>query len=264
MPDNEIKGAVDKLAVPIYEDALKPFAKEISNGLVSIARMANSGIYLLEDCVVTTNRVLRMVAENLALLPVDEISFERPRVALHALNEAKFAINEEEIQKLFANLISASLIKNKINMAHPAYVEIIKQLTPDEALILQFMFQKEKHQSGHAPTINVIETGWSGVMEVQSTTPDINLICEDARCMIPDNSVAYFSNLKRIGLLSASTTGASFSKEEHERIFTSDKVKKMLAINPSLKESSYTCGQFSFTEFGHGFVTSCIDGENCI
>ncbi|GLQ33309.1 Abi-alpha family protein [Litoribrevibacter albus] len=99
----------EKLAVPIYEDALKPFTKEISKGLTSIARMANAGIFLVEDGVHALTNVLRMTAHNLACLPPEQITFERPRVALQALNEAKFAINEEEIQHLFSNLISSSL-----------------------------------------------------------------------------------------------------------------------------------------------------------
>lgn len=101
MIDESAKAIVEKLAVPVYEDALSPFAKELSKGLVSIARMVNSGVFLVEDSVHAVTSVLRMTAENLALLPPKQISFDRPRVALQALNEAKFAINEDEIQRLF-------------------------------------------------------------------------------------------------------------------------------------------------------------------
>lgn len=126
MIDESAKTIAEKLAVPVYEDALSPFAKELSKGLVSIARMVNSGIFLVEDSVHAVTSVLRMTAENLALLPPKQISFDRPRVALQALNEAKFAINEDEIQRLFSNLISASLDKKTSGIAHPAYIEIIK------------------------------------------------------------------------------------------------------------------------------------------
>lgn len=134
MTNENLKTIAEKLAIPIYEDALSPFAKELSRGLVSIARMVNSGIFLVEDSVQAVTNVLRMTAENLALLPRDQILFDRPRVALQALNEARFAINEEEIQRLFSNLISESLDKVNCRNAHPAYIEIIKQLQLSTAI----------------------------------------------------------------------------------------------------------------------------------
>ena len=249
---------VEKLAVPVYEDALSPFAKELSKGLVSIARMVNSGVFLVEDSIHAVTSVLRMTAENLALLPPKQISFDRPRVALQALNEARFAINEDEIQRLFSNLISASLDNKTSGIVHPAYIEIIKQLQPDEARILRFMFNKEKHRKGHAPTIDVVQQDSEGSdITITSTIMEVNLICEDAGCDAPENSFMYFFNLKRLGLL-ASTSGTSFSKEEHERIFLSDKVKGICSMNSNLDKVSYKSGQYSFTSFGQGFVDLCV------
>lgn len=264
MPDDEIKAIAEKLAVPIYEDALRPFAKEISKGLVSIARIANSGVYFVEDCVLAMTNVLRMTAENLAVLPPERISFEKPRVALQALNESRYAINEEEIQRLFSNLISSSLDVDRASSTHPAYVEVIKQLQPDEAVILKFMFNQEKHRKGHAPIIDITRTDELGDRcSVTEIISDVNLICEDAGCVSPESSILYLSNLKRIGLLTSSS-GTSFSKEEHEKIFTSDKVKKLFEINSHLQNVTYKSGQFSFTGFGGGFVNTCICDENYI
>lgn len=258
MVDESAKAIVEKLAVPVYEDALSPFAKELSKGLVSIARMVNSGVFLVEDSVNAVTSVLRMTAENLALLPPKQISFDRPRVALQALNEAKFAINEDEIQRLFSNLISASLDKETSKLAHPAYIEIIKQLQPDEAKILRFMFNKENHRKGHAPTIDIFQQDLEDSnLTITSTRLEVNLICEDAGCDNPENSVMYFSNLKRLGLL-APTSGTSFPKEEHERIFSSEKVKEICSVNSHLNRVSYKSGQYSFTGFGRGFVDSCV------
>lgn len=258
MSDDALNKIIEKLAVPVYEDALKPFSKEISKGLVSIARMVNCGIYLVEDCVFATAEVLRMTGENLALLPPERISFEKPRVALQALNEARFAINEEEIQRLFSNLITSSIDIESTSSAHPAYIEVIKQLQPDEAIILKFMFAMENHMQGHAPTIDITRAdGDKGSFSISETIHDVNLVCEDAGCSFPEKSNLYFSNLKRIGLL-ASSPGTSFSKREHERIYSSIKVKELLKINPHLKNVTFKSGQFSFTVFGSGFASACL------
>ncbi len=263
MPEESFTTITEKLAVPIYEDALSPFAKEVSKGLVSIASMVNSGVFLVEDSVIALTNVLRMTAENLAILPPDRISFERPRIALQALNEAKYLINEHEIQSLFSNLITSSLDIDNSNTAHPAYIEVIKQLQSDEALVLKYMFDKEKHRKGHGPTIDVICSNTdSHGNGMTSTTSEINLICEDAGCKSPSNSVLYFSNLKRTGLLDHSSSGTSFPPEEHERIFLSEKTKLITERNPHLDKSSFKSGQYNFTGFGHGFVESCISNSS--
>ncbi|HIE6453675.1 TPA: DUF4393 domain-containing protein [Serratia marcescens] len=158
----------------------------------------------------------------------------------------------------FSNLISASLDKKTSRIAHPAYIEIIKQLQPDEAKILRFMFNKENHRKGHAPTIDIVQQdSEDSNLTITSTTPEVNLICEDAGCDNPENSVMYFFNLKRLGLLTP-TSGTSFPKEEHERIFSSEKVKEICSVNSHLDRVSYKSGQYSFTGFGRGFVDSCV------
>lgn len=263
MSEDKLYGIAEKLAIPIYEEVLSPFAKELSKGLVSIARMVNSSVFLVEDSVHAVTNVLRMTAENLALLPPDRVSFERPRIALQALNEARFTINEEDIQRLFANLITTSLDSNESALAHPAYIETIKQLQPDEARILRLMFNKEKHRKGHAPTIDVIQKNSQDIgLGITSTTAEVNLICEDAACEHQGNSALYFSNLKRIGILSHSS-GTSFARNEHERIFEHEKVNQICLVNPSLDKVSFSEGQYNFTGFGWGFVRSCI-GVNSI
>jgi hypothetical protein len=75
MNDDIKKELLNKLAVPVYEDVLKPFGTEISNGLTSVARSINTGLYLMEDCVQATTNVIRMTGEMLALLPPKEIDF---------------------------------------------------------------------------------------------------------------------------------------------------------------------------------------------
>ena len=53
-----------------------------------------------------------------------------------AIEAAKFYYEEGYYRQLFANLIAASCDKTKINDVHPAYVNIIKELSPLDAKFL--------------------------------------------------------------------------------------------------------------------------------
>jgi len=49
-------------------------------------------------------------------------------------------MDNEEIRNMYANLLASSMSEKVKNDVHPAFVEIIKQLSPDEARILKFLF----------------------------------------------------------------------------------------------------------------------------
>ncbi|EOW9236039.1 TPA: DUF4393 domain-containing protein [Vibrio cholerae] len=260
MNEESERELVNKLAVPVYEDVLKPFGQEISKGLVSVARSVNSGVFLMEECVQATVNVLRLTGEKLALLPPKEISFSNPRVALQALDQAKFSVNEVHIQELFANLIASSLTEESKGVTHPAYIEIIKQLQGDEALILQFMERQEAHMKGHAPTIDlIIEDDRHAGLPTKSIITEFNLIAEDAGCMYPENSVRYFENLKRIGLINHVSGSTSFPQNLHQRIFESSKAREVYE-NGTYKgqKASWKFGNYSVTTFGRAFSNAVI------
>lgn len=54
-----------------------------------------------------------------------------------ALEASKYYIEEEELRKMFAKLIASSMDKTKAPQVHPSFVEIIKQLSSKEALLLK-------------------------------------------------------------------------------------------------------------------------------
>ncbi|ABE56556.1 conserved hypothetical protein [Shewanella denitrificans OS217] len=253
------KGLVNNLAVPVYEDVLRPFGKEISKGLASVARSVNTGLYLMEDCVNATVSVIRMTGEKLALLPPEEITFSNPRVALQALDQAKFLVNEIQIQELFSQLIASSLNENKKSFIHPAFIEIIKQLQSDEALILKYMARQDSHRSGSGPTIDISIKSGDENFSSESIIPEFNLIAEDAGCIYPEKCSSYFENLKRIGLI-AHHSGTPYSQDQHLRIFESEKAKAVYESEkyPVGSAATWKFGCYYFTGFGREFAQACI------
>lgn len=256
--NKSISEITKEVAKPFYNDAVSPAAKEFGKGLTSIARILNAGVYLAEDCATTLVHVLRKSGEQLCLLPPERICLDKPRVSASAIEQSRFAINENEIQELFANLIASSMDKNRVKYAHPAYIEIIRQLESDEAKIIKYM----DSLGGKAPTIELIketDRDKHGMISITETFSDINLIAEDAACEYPENEITYFENLKRLGLI-ASSSGTSFVQgNEHERIFNSEKTEKHKQLNPHIKNARFNSTMFVLTTFGQGFVQACLN-----
>ena len=259
MNEETQKELVKQLARPVYEDALKPFSKEIAHGLVSVARSINAGMFLMEDCVVATTNVLRMTAEKLALLPPSELSFTNSRVALQALDQSKFAVNQTEIQELFANLIATSLTLETSELAHPAFIEIIKQLQSDEALIIKYISQEKTYFGTKVPVMDIhTEFSFENAI-IKSTSPSINLVAEDAGCKNPEQSDMYFVNLIRLGLVTKGNN-QRFPDIEYERILQSQKVKDICKASEDMEFVSVSGDKKSYhlTQFGYQFANAAI------
>ena len=159
---------------------------------------------------------------------------------------------------MFANLIASSLTEQKKGTTHPAYIEIIKQLQSDEALILKFMVQQESHRKGHAPTIDIIVESAGTVFSFKKITSEFNLIAEDAGCLYPENFWGYFANLKRIGLIEHSS-GTCFSQDQHKRIFDSPKAKEVYESEQAQgHKATWKFGTYNFTRFGNEFAKVVI------
>jgi abortive infection alpha-like protein len=80
--------------------------------------------------------------------------------------------------------------------AHPAYIRILDDLSPDEARILRLLYE-----GGAQPSVDVR----SGLLPIQSTSElvasGLNMIGSEAGARHVDDVPAYLNNLNRLGLI---------------------------------------------------------------
>ena len=76
------------------------------------------------------------VAEKLQNVPEENIITPPPHVAGPALESLRYTGAIDELKELYANLIASSMDSSTTNEAHPSFVEIIKQLSSEEAKLL--------------------------------------------------------------------------------------------------------------------------------
>ena len=82
------------------------------------------------------------VAEKLKDVPPENIATPKPNITGPALESLKYTGHEEMLRDMYANLLAASMDTRTASRAHPAVVEIIRQLTPDEARFLRLLAQE--------------------------------------------------------------------------------------------------------------------------
>jgi hypothetical protein len=135
------------LVKPVYEDVLQPTAREIGSVLVRSVRVALVPLRgLLWGWEQIEEQFIPRLIEKLKGIPEGRIVTPPLPVAGPALEAMRFTGSESALRELYANLLATAMDKDRIEQAHPAFVEIIKQLSPDEAKLLKVFPVQAQHQ----------------------------------------------------------------------------------------------------------------------
>ena len=202
MPDHRNPGnsieATRKLlqSVPVYQDMLQPAAKEVGRGLETVAQAVNVALAPLRAIVWGYDRieayVIAALAQKLKDVPENQIITPSLPVAGPTVEALRFAGFEPTLRELYANLLATSMARSTASKAHPAFVEIIRQLTPDEARIVHLFAS-----SRIFPLVTVIADtgeGWHPLLQ------HFGILGEEADCEHPDAVATYVGNLCRLGI----------------------------------------------------------------
>jgi hypothetical protein len=255
-----VKGIVE--AVPVYKDAIQPAAKEIGTALQTVAKTIHIVLAPVSALVWGYDQikdfVSTKVAEKLKDVPLQNIATPKPNVAGPVLESLKYTGYEETLRDMYANLLAASMDTRTANGAHPAFVEIIRQLTPDEARIIRLFVQ------GRALPLITIRWDYKEQTETQRGGKDVlvnfSLLGWEAGCDYPDLTPTYIDNICRLGLAEVpefqayTTPGVYDELEKHPIIQTT---KTAIEENEKLKVKIRR-KMLYVTEFGKQFCNVCV------
>jgi len=124
------------LAKEIYNDGLKPTVIEAGSALESVAKTARFLLAPIDILAAYQNRFQGWVKKISDKVPEDRMISPHPSLAGPILESLKWIEDNSLLEEMFIGLLSCAMDKDKVADAHPAFVNILKQLSPDEAFIL--------------------------------------------------------------------------------------------------------------------------------
>jgi hypothetical protein len=184
---NAVSGLVEK--VPVYQDAIQPLAKETGKALGTVGRAVNAALMPIRGLVWGIEQIEVFIqcklAEKLKNVSPEDIQTPDPAVAGPAIESLRFTGHKEDIAELYANLLATSMDKSTARSAHPGFVEIIRNLSGDEARILSFMAKVQV-----MPFVDICK---SKIDDSSSMTvcPYVSTIGHDAGCEHRDLTGTY-------------------------------------------------------------------------
>lgn len=159
MPEglDKLVGAIGdtlKTAPTLYEDALQPTVQEVGKFAARIPRAINAAFSGLDKWILNKEYAIdetkKLLAQKLENVDPKKIVEPEPYVAVPAIQAISYSMNSEELRSLYANLIANAMNSDTKDLVHPSFVEIIKQMSPNDALIL-----KEIAYSKFFPLVNL-------------------------------------------------------------------------------------------------------------
>ena len=243
-----------------YKDIVSPSAKPVGIMLSLLPRTIRLGLSKWEKWVINGEESLRLTAQALKE-KVDKIPEEKqcepePYIAVPAIQQISYCYDSEELRELYANLLASSMNTEKKTTVHPSFVDIIKQLTPDEAKILSRM---PRTSVQNLPLIDVaikVKDGGEHACARNIISPTFYDLCEH-----PESMSGYIENLKRLQLIDIPSHQSLTDVTLYNVILESEMVKtlKRTTVLPESMEWKINKKTFNVTDFGVDFIQCCVD-----
>jgi hypothetical protein len=134
------------------------------------------------------------VSEKLKNVPEENIVTPPPSIAGPAVEALRFSGDDPNLRELYANLLAGSMDITTQHLIHPGYVEILKNLCSDEAILLQAFTEKSIY-----PLIDILQhfPESNGQFIVYSNFSHFSKLYEFKN---PDLIASYLDNICRLGL----------------------------------------------------------------
>lgn len=241
-----------------YDDFAHPTAKSIGNTISFLPRTIGIWLSKWEKWIINGEESIRLTAEAVREkakeIPEDKLTEPEPYVAVPAIQQLSYCYNSEALRELYANLLVASMNSDTKYLVHPSFVDIIKQITPDEAKLLKVL---PRDAVAYQPLMDVQvslgpEKGHVAILRNFSNIA--RGVCE-----CPEHINSYLENLDRLEIISILnnihvTDDKSYDairEDPHFKCYLSAQVEEGMTVNENRKS-------FHVTNFGLSFLNTCV------
>ena len=216
-------------AVPVYHDLLQPTAKELGKNLHTVSKVVTAALAPVRGLVWGFERIETYLGESLSrkLANTRPENIEPPpvKVAGPVFEAMRFCTEDEELREMFSNLLANSMDKASKSRAHPAFVEVLKNISSDEAKILNHI--ADSRPSKLLRVFPVIDQMASYPSRKANTVinPLTSVIAIESSCENPELAPTYINNLTRLGVFGINELAFS-DHTVYSEIENSEKYKK--------------------------------------
>lgn len=194
------------------------------------------------------------VEKEVSVIPVPNLKEPRLSIIGPAIESSKYYIEEPVIREMFARLIAADMDSSKSGYVHHAFVDMVKQMAPNDAKLLKIL-----PRTGPLAEIRLYIKGHTAYTPL--TSNDIIYIPGLIESNFANNAIS-INNLSRLGIVELDhvlTLNKSSFYKAYENLDEYKQGQKSMQSHPEKYDSvEISGGVFSITPLGEVFRRICL------
>lgn len=229
-------GAYAPILEELYKDMAQPAVRNIGLALGAITSiglflhlLSSWGTDRLNICLKNN---LDEYAERMKEVPPEDVSEVPPEIGIPIVEKLSYVTNEE-LRKLYIELLAKASIKQEHDKAHPSFINIINSLSPDEAVLLEFLKKNRDIRAKSYSRTGVVKSQIFQHLILKSGKYSIEL-------QFPQNLAGYLENFEGLGIIYITESNAAQFKMFQDLETT---------LNRSIEKAKLNLQRISLTPF---------------
>lgn len=248
-PINLLRALPPEVVKEIYTDTASKTLQEVSKIGTDAVKTIRLALFPLQFTSAFQDRLAAYIDKAIRQVPENQRASPRESLTLSIAEKLRFQEEANPITNLYVNLLSRGMDRERLGEAHPAFVNIISQLAPDEALLLEQLSSFEyliyfRFNNKKVTVLKSDSDSFVNSMSVNESTKKFFLerSAYPEALAQPDFFLTFLEHLVSLGLV------------EYDNEPRNSGELKFVQI--SFEEAAYFC--IKLTEFGRLFHTACI------
>jgi len=242
--------AKDKLLLEVYKDLAQPSVWEIGKilqGITKVGRFAFAGFDYLAMKQDRWQKFLEIIGTK-----VDEENLidAQPQIVGPIIESMVYTDVESLIGEMFAELLARSIDKTNQDKAHPAFPQIIRQLSHDEAVIL-FLLKKKVYK---------VDQKWDLIGNRSENMKTIKEEFPLDKLNYPDNLWIYMEHLNNLALAGTWKTQNDIPLYDNKS-YTEGSGALQVSYPSGKQTGGIVKSERRLTDFGRLFANACVPDD---
>lgn len=238
-----------------YDDVIHPAAQNVGQALDTLTSTLNIFLAPVSWAVYGFNHIDAAVkarlTEKLSDTPIENLSEPEANIVVPAYEALRYSLDKESLKEMYINLIASSMINDKKDKAHPAFVEVIKQLSPFDAEFLKILFYNQTHQ---IPKMKVrLQVSQNDTIGIDLFRTILSPKYFTDESLINEYSFS-LDNLERLKIITIDDSYFLNEANIYDDIIKSIDKDSYLNLRSDLNYVNLIKGSISLTSFGEQFV----------
>lgn len=250
----EVAKNASELVTNFYSD-IRPIVQPVAKCIGAVLDLAVSPVlYYSQKAQANLKHRLDQYQKKLENVKEEDRCEVHPEIGVPIMQVLHYTTNDD-IAEMFTNLLASASITSMAGSAHPAFVEIIKQMSPDEAKIVQYLKNGEE-----IPYISLRVNSSEPIEGFDLVVVKAVAINADVEMMYPENVQIYISNLLSLGIIADSGDLQLADGSYYDKVIKYHHLDEMRAkyeTSHGADNVDYDKGYYHVTEIGKLFIDAC-------